>query len=155
MNGKSIMCESYSCLYHHEFSRNSEEHCIITPEDLKNCREKLIHKFKKMVELSAEEMNPVFIRYIHSSSYPKNNDAFIYTEKTIVEISNAISNAIGHDRFKLLFVTVEKTEFQDRLLQPCQLIESGKVNCITYSGDYTETDIDAFWGKIFTSYTMD
>jgi hypothetical protein len=64
MDGFSVMCESYGCLYHHEFERNANNICVITPEHLKNCRDKLTYKFKKMVSLSAAECNPVFIRKV-------------------------------------------------------------------------------------------
>jgi hypothetical protein len=151
MNGHSIMCESYGCLYHHEFSRNAKDHCIVTVDDLKNCREKLLHKYKKMINLCQPEKNPVFIRYIHPSCYPENGDTFIYTKDTIFKIHEALKYSIGHDQFNLLFVTVEKTLFQDNLIEPCELMSEGKIECIKYTGDYTEQDIDDFWGGIFTS----
>lgn len=152
MNGNSIVCESYGYLYHHEFSRNAKDHCIVTVEDLKNCREKLLHKYKKMIDLSKMEKNPLFIRYIHPSSQLENGATFVYTKDTILKIHEAIKNAIGHDQFKLSFVTVEKTKFQENLIEPCELMSEGKIKCIKYAGDYTEQDIDDFWGKIFTSH---
>jgi hypothetical protein len=146
----SVMCESYGCFYHHEFDRNEKGNCVITPENLRSCRDKLIHKYNKMVGIcKAQGSFPLFIRNIHPSSYPENGDKFVYTADKISAMMLALENTIQHKNFKLIFTTVEKPKCEDFLIEDCDFVKQGRVLIKKYAGDYSENSVDLFWKEIF------
>ncbi|MER8798440.1 hypothetical protein [Mesorhizobium sp. M0520] len=47
-----LLCDNNRAIYRHEFERTKSHPVIFTPEALQSCREKLIYKYNKMINIA-------------------------------------------------------------------------------------------------------
>jgi hypothetical protein len=148
MNGASIFCENYGCYYHHEFEKNNNGICTITPESLSECRSKLIYKYNKMINL-AKKYDPIFLRYIHPAARPSNDSDYIYDIATLNKIDLALSKSIGKSDYKLIFITIE--ENSNKLIQDNELFDN-KFFIRSHTGGQNKEEQNKFWFETFKEF---
>lgn len=148
MQGTSAKCNSYGCFYHHEFEKNNENQLIISSLALKNCKEKLLHKYNKMIHI-AKNSSPVFVRWIHNGEVPQNSSTFFFLADEINDLYNTIVKKISHDDIHIAIVASADNKYE--ILQTSGLLNPEKISVHIYeSGDQLKEI--SFWDSFFNAF---
>jgi len=150
MDATSALCINYGCYYHHEFDKTSDNKIIVTEQALKNCRDKLSHKYRKMISI-AKETKPLFIRWIHPAERPADSSAenFIFTSTQVKRLMELIQLKLGHDDFHIAFIkTVEN---------PHQIMDENLSNTLSRNSvhsysEATKEIVNQFWDQFYIQY---
>lgn len=107
---KSVQCNRYGVLYHHEFPRGVDELPIISEEAAVNMRSKLLHKHRSMSEklLNANGDGVLFVRYggiaEPAIAWPYLHDQGSVTEQHLNSLLTLLKQQYPNVNARLLFL---------------------------------------------------
>ncbi|WP_192245614.1 DUF1796 family putative cysteine peptidase [Mesorhizobium silamurunense] len=131
-NGTTALCENYGIIYHHEFDRKTSNAVIFTPESLRSCRDKLIYKYNKMLDI-ARTRKTLFVRYVSGTDAPGDRQrGQPFGTEGLQEMITLLEKKLGHSSFHLAFFRAignpyDDSEFTRPLPERCSVHQENHV----------------------------
>lgn len=131
-NGTSAFCENYGVVYHHEFDRTTSNAVIFTPEALRSCREKLIYKYNKMLDI-ARTRKTLFVRYVSATDAPGDQQmGKTFGVDDLQEMVTLLEKKLGHSRFHVAYFRAignayDRSKFTGPVPERCSIHQENHV----------------------------
>lgn len=153
LNGKTAFCENYGVFYHHEFTRRvGTEQVIFDVESIENCRNKLLFKYNRMIEI-CKISKPIFVRYLSGTDVPTDRlgCTLSLNASDAEQLCQIISSKIHHKNYHIIFIKSENNIYD-------KIDERSLLNIPNISVDYVTSNCSPLeeaqsWNRIFNRLT--